>query len=62
MLAGRLTLTLPKGVGGGWQKNFFKHWLPTLSKPYYLIIFVDLFLHYVKRVHKPDPKIMFIPC
>ncbi len=30
--------------------NVFKHWLPTLSKPYYLIIFVDPFLHYLNVV------------
>ncbi len=29
---------------------FFKHWLPRLSKPYYLIIFVNHFLHYINVV------------
>ena len=32
---------------------FFKHWLPTLSEPYYLIIFVDPFLLHLDNVVNP---------
>ncbi len=34
----------------GYLTEFFKHWLPPLSKPYYLIKFVDPFLHYINVV------------
>ena len=35
---------------GPFIKFFFLNWLPTLSKPYYLIIFVDTLLYYINVV------------